>query len=43
MLLKMGCRYGQGFLFGHPEPASHTPPRTARPDASPDRLAICSS
>jgi EAL domain-containing protein (putative c-di-GMP-specific phosphodiesterase class I) len=33
MLLEMGCKYGQGFLFGHPEAASHTPPRTARPDA----------
>jgi PAS domain S-box-containing protein len=33
VLLEMGCRYGQGFLFGHPEPASHPPPRTARPDA----------
>ncbi|HEX2785201.1 MAG TPA: EAL domain-containing protein [Ilumatobacteraceae bacterium] len=35
MLLEMGCRYGQGFLFGHPEPASHAPPRTARPGAMP--------
>lgn len=27
MLSEMGCMYGQGFLFGHPEPASHWPPR----------------
>jgi EAL domain-containing protein (putative c-di-GMP-specific phosphodiesterase class I) len=34
MLLEMGCRYGQAFLFGRPEPASHPPPRTARPGAT---------
>jgi diguanylate cyclase (GGDEF)-like protein/PAS domain S-box-containing protein len=25
MLLEMGCAYGQGFFFGHPEPATHPP------------------
>jgi diguanylate cyclase (GGDEF)-like protein/PAS domain S-box-containing protein len=28
-LLELGCRYGQGFLFGRPEPASHYLPAAA--------------